>query len=218
MAEFVVEAEVRVEFGKNASRRLRATGKIPAVVYGRNFESARITVDPKRVTEVLASESGRNTIFTLRYGGKSTDVLIKEFQLDPLKGTLVHADFQHVSMDELMHFRVPVEVSGSSVGVKAGGVLDLVLREIEVECLPGDVPDEISVPVDDLDIGDAVRVSELKLDSEKIRILTEPDLVVLTVVPPRIEEEAIAEEAEGAEPEVIRRGKVEPGEEPEDKG
>ena len=218
MAEFVVEAEVRVEFGKNASRRLRATGKIPAVVYGRNFESARITVDPKRVTEVLASESGRNTIFTLRYGGKSTDVLIKDFQLDPLKGTLVHADFQHVSMDELMHFRVPVEVSGSSVGVKAGGVLDLVLREIEVECLPGDVPDEISVAVDDLDIGDAVRVSELKLDSEKIRILTDPDLVVLTVVPPRIEEEAVVEEAEVAEPEVIRRGRVEPGEEPEDKG
>jgi large subunit ribosomal protein L25 len=219
MAEFVVEADKRVEFGKNASRRLRATGRIPGVVYGRNFETVSVAVDPKRITEVLASESGRNTIFSLRFGGRSTDVLIKDYLLDPLKGTLLHADFQHVSMDELMDFRVPVEISGSPVGVKSGGVLDLVLRDIEVECLPGDVPDEIVVRVDDLDIGDAIRVSELKVESDKVKILTDPDLVVLTVVPPRAEEELVEEEEEAvAEPEVVRRGRVEPGEEAEDEG
>jgi large subunit ribosomal protein L25 len=103
--------------------------------------------------------------------------------------------------------------------VKSGGVLDLVLRDIEVECLPGDVPDEIVVRVDDLDIGDAIRVSELKVESDKVKILTDPDLVVLTVVPPRAEEELVEEEEEAvAEPEVVRRGRVEPGEEAEDEG
>lgn len=215
MAQFTIEAEVREERGKNSSRRLRAQGRIPGVVYGRDFPAKALSVDPKQVEKVLTSESGRNTILTLRLDNQGTDVLVKDYQLEPVQGTLTHVDFQRISMDELMEFEVPVELEGTAAGVKAGGIVDQVLREILVECLPSDVPNEFTVQMEELEIGDMVRVSELKVDTSKIKVLTEPDQVVVTVIPPRIEEEVLvaAEEEEEEEPELIRKSKGEAEEE-----
>lgn len=213
MSPLVVEAIERSEFGKNASRRLRVRGMIPGVVYGHGSGTVNIAVDPKRLLEILTSETGRNSIFKLQVAGRADDVLVREYQLHPLKGTLIHADFQRIAMDEVMEFDVPVEMVGNAPGVKAGGVLDLVLRELTLECMPGDVPDHIQVDVSAMEIGDAVRVSDLKVDSSKIKVLDDPHLVVLTLVPPRVEEEPVAAAEQPAEPEVIRRGKVEEGEE-----
>jgi len=188
-------------------------GRIPGVVYGSNQETLHVSVDPSDVIRILHSESGHNTIFKLEVDDSATDVLIRDLQLDPLKGTLVHADFQAVALDKMMEFQVPVETQGTAVGVKnQGGILEVVMREIDVECLPGDVPDSIQVDISELDVGDSVRVSDLAV-SDKVTILAESDLVIVHVVPPRIEvEEEVLEEVleeEGAEPEVIRKGKVE---------
>lgn len=216
MSPVVVEAQERSEFGKNASRRLRARGSIPAVLYGHGSQNVSIAVDPKKVVEILTSETGRNTIFKLDVNGRFEDVLIREYQLHPVKGTLLHVDFQRVAMDEVMEFEVPVEVVGTAPGVKAGGILDVVLRELTVECLPSEVPDHIQVDVSNLEIGGMVRVSDLQVDTSKIKVLNDPHLVVLVVTAPRVEEEAPAAAAEApAEPEVIRRGKVEAEEEGE---
>ncbi len=211
MANVIVDAEVRRERGKNASRRLRHAGRIPAVLYGRGLEPVSLTVDPKAVSHVLHSETGRNTIFSLQYDGNPRNVLIREFQLDPVKGSVMHADFQAIAMDEVMTFQVPVQALGTAVGVKNGGILDVVMKEIEVECLPADVPDHVRVDVSGLDVGDSVRVESLQVDTSKITVLSEPGQVVVTVVAPHVtaeEEEAPELEAE-AEPEVIKRGKAE---------
>ena len=213
MARFTIEAEPREERGKNASRRLRADGRIPGVVYGRDFPAAALSVDPKDVERILTSETGRNSIFTLNLASQSTDVLVKDYQLEPVVGNLTHVDFQRISMDELMEFEIPVELVGTAPGVKAGGIVDLVQREILVECLPSDVPSEIRVPMEALEIGDLVRVSELDVDTSKVKILAEPDQVVVTVIPPRVEEEVIVStEEEAEEPELIRKSKAEEAE------
>ncbi len=215
MKDLVIQAEQRSMVGKNANRRLRTTGKIPAVVYGHGFEAVSVAVDPKDIHRILHSESGHNTIFKLQLPDATKDVLIRDYQLDPVKGHLLHADFQTVAMDEVMVFEVPVETVGNSIGVKNGGVMDIVLREIELECLPSDVPDSLEVDVTALDIGDVVRVEDLKYDSTKITLLSEPDLVVLTIAAPAVEEEEEPVEEVVAEPEVIKKGKVEEGPEKE---
>lgn len=213
MAQVIVLADTRTDFGKNASRRLRVAGKIPGVVYGHGLETRAIAVDPKAIHGILHSGTGRNTIFSINVAGDMTDVLVRDFQLDPVKSNLIHVDFQHVAMDEVMEFEVPVEVHGTPKGVKAGGILDIVLRQITVECLPADVPAGISINAEGLDIGDTVRVSDLMVDASKLKILNEADLVVLTVVPPRVEAEPLAAGEEPAEPEVIKKGKAEAEEE-----
>ncbi len=211
MADLVVQAENRTEFGKNVNRRLRATGRIPGVVYGSSLEPIHVSVDPVDVIRILHSESGHNTIFKLKVDDRLTDVLIRDLQLDPLKGTLIHADFHAVALDKAMEFQVPVGVQGTAVGVKNhGGILDIVLREIDVECLPREVPDSIVVDISELEIGDSIRVSDLVVD-EAVKILSDEDLVVVHVVPPRVEveEEVLLEEEEGVEPELIRKGRAE---------
>ncbi len=207
----VVQATKRGEFGKNSNRRLRNTGRIPAVIYGRGLDPVPVTVDPRDVSRILHSDTGRNTIFKLDIEGTSKDVLIRDYQLDPIRDSLVHADFQAIAMDQTMTFQVPVETVGEAKGVKAsGGTLDLVMRTIEVECLPGNVPQSIGLEVADLEIGDSVRVRQLKFDESKIKILSDPDLVVLTVSAPVVEEAPpVPVEAETAEPEVIKKGKGE---------
>ncbi len=212
MTQRVIDAELRSDLGKNASRRLRVSGKIPAVSYGHQQETASLVVDPKAVIEILTSETGRNSIFKLQLGEQQSDVMVKEFQLHPVKGNLVHVDFVHISMDEVMEFDVHVEVSGTAKGVKLGGMIDVVLRNIQVECLPQDVPSEIVVEVDDLEIGDSLRVADLKIDMSKVKVLSESDLVVVTVAAPQVEEEEVSEEGElepAVEPELIRKGKPE---------
>jgi len=177
-----------------------------------------ISVDPRDIHRILHSESGRNTIFKLNIGDTSRDVLIRDFQLDPLRDTLMHADFQAIAMDQTMEFEVPVETVGTAKGVKTGGgILDIVLRVIDVECLPADVPDHIRIDVKDLEVGDVVRVNQLEVDKSKVKILSDPDLVVINISLPaaeKAEEVPAAGEEAAAEPEVIRRGKEEePGEE-----
>ncbi|MCZ6768107.1 MAG: 50S ribosomal protein L25 [Acidobacteria bacterium] len=218
MAQFTVQAEERQKTGKGANRRLRMQGKLPAVVYGQGLETLSVSVNAQDVDLILHSEAGHNTIFQLQVSGKLTDVLIKAYQLDPVKGSLLHADFQAVALDQKMTFAVPVQVVGTAQGVIAGGVLDQVLREIEVECLPTEVPDHIPLDVTELEIGDSVRVGALQLDNSKISLLSAPDLVILSIVPPHVEEEVeeIVEEEELEEPELIKKGKAEEEEKEEE--
>ncbi len=217
MAEFIVEATVRNELGKNAARRIRQTGRIPAVLYGGNAPPLPVAVNTKQVAAILRSEAGRNTIFTVRITGhEDVRAMVKDWLVDPVKGQLLHVDLQRVAMDVRIRVKVPVHTFGDPVGVKVqGGILETVTREVELECLPGDIPDEIRVDISDLTIGKHLRAGDLPLDPQKVRLVTDPDRVIVHVVALRAEEEAVPAEAalaaEGApaEPEVIRKGKKE---------
>lgn len=216
MSNLVVEAETRTELGKNANRRLRANGLIPGVVYGRSTESISVSVNPKKIFSIIHSDTGQNTIFKLELNSKKLNVLIRDLQIDPVRGHLLHADFQTIAMDEARVFAIPLDPQGEAEGVKEGGILDIVVREIEVECLPADVPDQIQIDVSPLDIGDALRVSDLTFESDKVSILSSPELVLLTVTPPKVEieeEEVQEEEEEGTSADEERTDKGEGGQE-----
>ncbi len=220
MAQIVIEAERRDPGGKNVNRRLRRSGKIPAVLYGRGMEPVPLTVAPEAVRDILFSESGHNTIFTVSVDkGKQTNAMVKDYQLDPVRGSLIHTDFYEVAMDRLLELTVNIEIVGESEGVKKdGGLMDIVTRSIEVECLPADIPDSIKVEVGHLKINDYIRVKNLPT-SPKVKILTDPEVVIVTIVPPVKEEVPVEVPVETAEPEVIKKGKVtEEGEAPEEKG
>jgi len=214
MKELVVEVKSRGDLGKNASRRLRSAGQIPAIVYGARKEPVPIVVDPKKILEIIRSESGVNTIFQLGLAEKEArrHVMIKEYQVDPVKGNLLHADFVRIQMDEVIEVDVPVHVTGEAAGVKLdGGILEHVTRQVRVSCLPGDIPEHITIEVTPLKIGDALRVSDLP-KSDRYRILTETDQTLVVVSPPAKEETAVpaaeAAPAAPAEPEVIKKGKA----------
>ena len=212
MPRLTVESQIRQEFGKNANRRLRAAGRVPGIVYGRNVEPVAVSVDPKDLDRILLSDTGHNTIFTLKYQDQESDVLIRAHQRDPVGDNLLHADFMAVSMDRSMVFDVPVATVGTAAGVKMyGGILDLVLREIHLECLPGDLPDHIRIDVTDLQIGDSVRVEQLDVDADKVTILSDPDLTILTIAAPSVEADAaeIMLEDETAESETAGGGQQE---------
>ncbi len=214
MPEIVVSAEKRTETGKNVNRRLRVAGRIPGVVYGGKGEPTAIAVSPKEIGAVLRSASGENTLFDLDLGGSRRKVILKEYQVEPIKGRLLHADFYEVALDKTLEVMVHVEITGTPVGVKVqGGILDFVTRELEIECLPTDIPEKLALDVWDLELGKHFRVSDLKL-SDKITVLTDPEVVIVHVVAPRAEEAAPAAEgaeaaAAGSEPEVIKKGKAE---------
>jgi large subunit ribosomal protein L25 len=227
MPEIVVSAEKRTEKGKNVNRRLRVAGRIPGVLYGGQKDPVPVAVSPKDISAVLRSASGENTLFDLDLGGTKRKVILKEYQIEPLKGRLLHADFYEVALDKLLEVKVHVEVTGTPVGVKVqGGILDFVTRELEIECLPTDIPEKIVVDVSELELGKHIRVSDLKL-SDKLTMLTEPDIVIVHVVAPRAEEVVAAAAVEGAEgaeaagaaaePEVIKKGKGEEGDEKPEK-
>ena len=222
MAEFVVAAQGRTESGKNANRRLRSRGLIPGVLYGARKETVPVAVSPKEIVSILKSASGENTLFDLDLGGARRKVILKELQQEPLKGELIHADFYEVALDRILEVKVPVEITGVPVGVKVqGGILDFVTRELEVECLPVDIPEKIVADVSALELGKHLRVSDLVF-SGKFKVLTDPEVVVAHVVAPRAEEvapvaEAVAEEAATTEPEVIKKGKPAEGEAAEEK-
>lgn len=223
MADIVVSAENRNETGKNENRRLRTRGLIPGVLYGAKKDAVPLAVSPKEITTILRSKTGENTLFDLEIGGSRRKVILKEFQVNPIKGNLMHADFYEVALDKEIEVSVHIEVVGIPVGVKVqGGLLDHVTREVEVSCLPSDIPEKISVDVSELEMGGAVRVSDLKVP-DKVTMLSDPELVIVHVVAPRAEEEVAATAAPaegeaaagGAEPEVIKKGK--PAEEGEAK-
>jgi large subunit ribosomal protein L25 len=208
MAEIIVEAERREAGGKNVNRRLRKSGRIPAVVYGRGRDPIPVSVDPITVSDILHSDSGQNTIFKVSLDGRHADVMVKDYQLDPVKGSLMHADLFEIAMDRLLELSVNVEIVGEAEGVKlGGGLMDIVTRSIDVECLPADIPDSIKVDVTALKINDNIRVKNLQVDP-KIKILTEPEVVIVTISPPIKEEVPVEAAPETAEPEVIKKGKV----------
>ncbi len=209
-----IVAKVRTgTFNKNHARRVRTQGLIPAVVYGAGKESVAVTVDPRIITRILYSESGHNTIFDLQIEGSdegsstNTKAMIVDWQNEPLKGKLLHIDLKRIAMDKTMRVSVPVQLVGVAKGVKnAGGILSQVLHEVEIECLPGDIPSHIDVDVTDLDIHDSIHISNLP-HSGKLKFIEDEESMVAHVTV--LKEEVVAEPvAAAAEPEVAKKGKT----------
>jgi large subunit ribosomal protein L25 len=218
-----LEAVRREGRGKNEANRLRASGRIPGVVYGTGSkgkapEGVAVAVDPKAVLRILHSDSGANTLISLSLDGGQSRVMVKEYQLDPLTHQLLHADFYQLAMDKAITVTVPVLIKGEPKGVKLqGGLLDFVTRDIEVECLPTEIPEHIAVDVSELMLHQSIRVRDLAVDSTW-KPVTEGDTMLVHVVMPKAEESAAAATAEAApaaaaEPEVIKNGKTEEKEE-----
>ena len=214
MNQILVEARPRDDRGKNAARRLRRQGQVPGVLYGGDGKSVTLAVNTKQLAAILRSESGHNTIFKVKLPTGDQPAMLKDWQVDPLLGSLLHVDLLRVAMDVRIHVMVPVHTFGEPQGVKLqGGIFEMVTREVEVECLPSDIPGEIRVDVSELMIGKQLRVGDLPIDAAKIKLLSDPQRVVAHVVALRAEEEkpaeAAAAEAAPAEPEVIKKGKKE---------
>ncbi len=215
MAEVSLEVVRRESAGKEVAKKLRRSGQVPAVVYGGHREPVAITVDRKSIAELIQkSEHGVRSIFLLKMTGtdQQRHAMIKDIQIDPISRKMIHIDFVRVMMDETVRVNVPVHLSGISRGVKEGGVLDWQIRELHVECLPGAIPDAIEVNVDDVGVHDYLHVSDLKLP-EGVKVLEDPERVVVGVTHARAEvvEEVAPVEAGAvpAEPEVIKKGKLE---------
>ena len=217
--EAVLDAVERTTRGKNEARRLRVSGRIPAVVYGEKLGGKAIAVDPKVLTRILKTEQGANTLIALNLpGGGDARVLVREYQLDPVTHQLLHADFYRIAMDKVIRVQVTVVARGEPKGVKQqGGVLDIVHRQIEIECLPADIPNNIEIDVTELMVGQNVRVRDVATNA-KWKALTDPEMMLLHVIIPKVEEvPVVAEAAAGAvaapaEPEVIKKGKKEDAE------
>ncbi len=221
-AEKNVEAKPRQGGGKNDARRLRASGLIPAVVYGAGQPSQAIAVDPKLMRRILNSETGHNSIFDLSFDGTSAKVMIVDWQYEPIKGALLHVDLKRIAMDKALRVSVPVVLKGEAPGVKVqGGIMEQLLREVEIECLPADIPSQIDADVTQLMFGQVIRVSGLP-HAGKVKFITEENQPVAHVVAVKEVVEAAPAEAvveagaTPAEPEVIKKGKQETeGEAPE---
>jgi large subunit ribosomal protein L25 len=216
METFTVEGKVREERGKNAARRIRVTGMVPATLYGGKKDAVSLTVSAKQVARILRSETGHNTIFSVKVeGGAEERAMLKDWQVDPLRGGLLHVDLLRIAMDVRMRVRVPVHTFGEAQGVKLqGGVFETVTREVEIECLPGDIPEEYRIDISGLMIGNQLRAGDLPIDGVKVKLLTDPVRVIAHVVTLKKEEEptpeaAVAAETAAAEPEVIKKGKKE---------
>ncbi len=224
--ETTLEATTRDTIGKNEARRTRRDGLVPAVVYGASSDSAGreatpIAVNPRALLRILHSESGANTLISLQLAGASeTRVLVKEYQLDPVTHQVLHVDFYRVAMDRVIRVTIPVVVKGEPKGVKQqGGVLEFIRREIEVECLPADIPEHVEVDVSELLLHQGIRVRELITDP-KWQAVSDPDMMLVHVIMPKAEEVAAPADAAAAaavpvapaEPEVIKKGKKEEAE------
>jgi large subunit ribosomal protein L25 len=212
MAMHALQGERRSGVGKGVARKLRQAGRIPAVYYGRGEDPIALAVGLKDLQEVIQKAEGSNVIVDLKVDGDGTGdrkALIREIQRDPVGGHILHLDLQHISLTERIVVEVPIVLTGTPTGVKdGGGILEHLLREVEVECLPTDIPSKLEVDVSALNIGDTLHVSDLKADRVEIR--TEADRAIATVVPPTVLEEAKpAEEAAPAEPELIAKEKKE---------
>jgi large subunit ribosomal protein L25 len=199
------------KFNKNAARRVRVQGKIPAVIYGAKEPAQAIELDPKQMQKILWSESGHNTIFDVEIAGARTKVMIVDWQYEPIKDKLIHIDLKRIAMNQVMKVEVPIQLVGVPAGVKEqGGILDQVLRELEIECLPGDIPAHIVVDVSNLKMHEGVRVGELEVNP-KLKYLTDADATIAHVT--AVREEVVATPdavaaAVPAEPEVVKKGKA----------
>ena len=233
MAEVSLAVEKREIMGKGPAKKLRSTGRIPAVIYGQGEQTVPLTLDGKAFHTILHSHHGENVIFEIQIPGRKTGLkaILREVQHEPVTGEILHVDFQHISMTKKITVQVPVSLVGSPDGVKnKGGILEHILHELEVECLPTDIPEHIEVDVSPLDVGDSIHVRDIPVT--KVKILTDPDRSVATVVPPTIikapvekeelEEELIEEpelvEKERKEEEEKKEAAEEKEEKPEDKG
>jgi len=214
MGQIIVQGAPRTQRGKNEARRLRVTGNVPATLYGGKGEALSLAVNTKQVTAILKSETGHNTLFQVEFAGKQEPAIVKDWQVDPVSGRLLHVDLLRVAMDVRMKVKVPVHTFGDPSGVKVqGGVYEVVAREVEVECLPADIPTEFKVDVSGLALNQSLRAGELPMDKAKIKLITDANAVLAHVVALRVEEEkpveAAAPGAVPAEPEVIKKGKKE---------
>jgi large subunit ribosomal protein L25 len=216
ITDITINANTRSAAGKSDARRLRAQGMIPAAVYGGGDESVAIAVNAKEIANILRSDTGHNTIFkvALPGGGEPSTVIIKDWQVDPVKGRLLHADLLRLSLTEVTRVSVGIEIVGEPIGVKLeGGILDLQMREVEVECLPGDIPEHLTLDVANLHLGDHATVADLVYDRTKVKLLADEHQVIAGVLAPRLAEvaepTAIEGEPAAAEPEVIKKGKTE---------
>ena len=217
--EATLEATTRDSFGKNEARRTRREGRVPAVLYGGSSQPAvAIAVEPRALLKILHSESGQNTLISMKLAGTGdTRVLVKDFQIDPVTHAVLHADFFRVAMDRLLQVTIPVTVHGEPKGVKQqGGVLEFVRREVVIECLPGDIPENVEVDVSELMLHQGVRVRDIATDP-KWKPISDPDMMLVHVIMPKAEETPVAADAAAApvapaEPEVIKKGKKEEAE------
>jgi large subunit ribosomal protein L25 len=220
MENSVLEAQPRAAGNKNEARRVRRGGKIPGVLYGAGKQALTVSLDPRQISRILHSQSGYNTIFDLALdGGERTKAMIVDWQYEPIKGHLLHVDLKRIAMDQKLRVHVPILLKGEAAGVKQqGGILEHVAREVEVECLPTDIPAFIEADVSELVFGKVLRVSDLPR-SEKLKFLSDPNQPVAHVISVKEEvaptPEAAAAEAAAApaEPEVIKKGKQETEEE-----
>jgi large subunit ribosomal protein L25 len=215
--EAVLEATARETIGKNEARRTRRGGQVPAVLYGSagdegNKDPRPIAVDPKALLKILHSESGANTLISLKLSGEGDSrVLVKAYQLDPITHHVLHADFYRVAMDRALHVTIPVLVKGEAKGVKQqGGLLEFIRREIEIECLPADIPEHVEVDVSDLMLHQGLRVRDIATDA-KWKPLSDLDMMIVHVIAPKAEEVVaptdVAAPVLAAEPELIKKGK-----------
>jgi large subunit ribosomal protein L25 len=212
----VLEAQPRIAGSKNDARRVRREGKVPGVLYGAGKQALSVSVDPRQISRILRSASGHNTIFELSLdGAERSQAMIVDWQYEPIKGSLLHIDLKRIAMDKVLQVRVPIVLKGEPEGVKTqGGILEQVTREVEIECLPGDIPTSIEADVSELVFGKVLRVSDLP-HNEKIKFLSDANLPVAHITTVKEEvvatPDAVAADAAAApaEPEVIKKGKQE---------
>lgn len=219
MAEVTLKGVKREESGKGSARRARAAGRVPAIVYGRGMDPVAIEVDRREFVTALLTDAGMNVLLDIQIDGSSTTAITRELQRDPVKGTLLHADFVKIDLTEEIEVEVPVHLVGESPGAKEGGVLENPLFTLHVRCLPGNVPEAVDADISGLQIGDSLRVNELVVVGD-FEILNNPEAVVAHVAAPITEEQLeamvaeVGAEAEPEEPIEAPEGEPAPGEEP----
>lgn len=209
MEQFRLVSEFRTTSGKGAARQLRRAGQIPAVIYGGKHGSMSLALSSHDLRLLISKGIGSHLIdleISREGNTEKVPVILKEYQLDPVKRSLLHADFFEVTMDHAIEIQVPIELVGTSPGVKAGGVVEFATRELSIECLPGDILDKIEVNISSLEIGSAITVKDITL-SDKYTILTDEDVVVVTIAAPLTEADLETSQEGPAEPEVIQKGK-----------
>jgi large subunit ribosomal protein L25 len=211
----VLTAEIRDGVGKEKARKIRASGLVPAIFYGPRSKTIPLVIDPKELAKVLQTEAGENVLIDLDIRqGDSADrkvVMVKDIQVDPLKRTTLHTDFYEVAMDEMVTVEVPIRLVGKPEGIKVGGILEQIRRAIQIESLPGDIPKSIDVDVSSLRIGDSIHIQDIRI--EKIKIMSETNFTIATVVPPAVEEKKVEEVVPEAAEEAEVKEKEEEGKE-----
>ena len=213
----MIKGEKRELFGKNEARRVRSKGRLPAILYGKGIENVPLILEKKDIFSILKSETGENTIFKIAFDSEKIDTMIKDFQLDPVTDEILHVDLVHIAMDKEIRVTVPFNLIGEAVGVKSeGGFVDFITREVEIECLPKNIPESIEVDISGLHLNQTLKIEDV-VPPEGVKIIDEPHSLVVLIGAPTKEEELVAEEVEEEEeiiakeeePELIKKEKEE---------